>query len=102
MLARLQAAAARLRAALDQPPGAARMDRADLATVLRAAEQAIRLRAYVVHREGCRHHQPRPYGKVRIPGPCTCGLQDALEGRFPGEPPAPEWGAGRAGGGGAG
>lgn len=98
MLARLHAAAARLRAALDLPPGEGRMERADLATVLRAAEQAIRLRAYVVHRDACRHHSPRPYGRVTVPGPCTCGLQDVLEGRFPGEPPAAEWGGARSGG----
>ena len=99
---RLLAAAARLRAALDLPPGEGRLERGDLAMVLRATERAIRLRAYVAHRAGCRHHTERPYGRLRVAGPCTCGLEDALEGRFPGEPGPPEWAAGRAGPGGAG
>jgi len=93
----LAAACARLRAALDLPPGAARMCRGDLAAVLRAAEGAARLKSYAVHAADCEHHRPRPYGVLTVPGRCTCGLQDVVEGRFPGEAGDGEWASTRVG-----
>lgn len=77
----------RLRAALDQPPGATAISRTDLAEVLRLAELVQRLRAYAVHRPECRYYtERRPYGgDLTIPGACSCGLNDVLQGRFAGE-----------------
>lgn len=86
----------RLREALGRPPGAARISRPDLVELLRCAELAERLRGYAAHRPDCRFlTERRPYGTTTIPGPCSCGLNDVLAGRFPGEPD-PETMGGRA------
>lgn len=80
-------ALSRLRDALAHPPGEARISRADLATLLRDAERTERLRPYLAHRPECRFHtERRPYGQITLPGACSCGLNDVLDGRFPGEP----------------
>lgn len=78
----------RLREALGRPPRAGSVSRADLVEVLKTAEMSERLRNYAAHTPDCRYHtEQHAYAGVMMPGACSCGLADVLEGRFPGEPP---------------